>query len=395
MNVSLLNEAPDSPVQAATVVPEPLVRPFMPELDTLRGIAVLGVLFLHGFAWQYGGIRFGSPARFFLHITQPGWLGVNLFFVLSGFLITGILLESRNRPYYYRRFYARRALRILPPYYSLLIVLGLIHQASLGFLGLSFIYLSNLTDFFGATMSYGPLWSLAVEEQYYILWPTVVRKLSRRSLALCSIAICAAVPISRAVSFRYWHGVGIDWYTWFVADGLATGSLLAVLLRTPIRRGQVVRLCAFLLTVAPILAVAGTPFGILTRQRLLGAALQYTLINVFFAGFLLLFLLLGTGSGKRYVARPVFQFFGYISYGLYLFHFMVFRIYDKVTWAYWPQLQPSAGHFGLVMIRFAVAGGAAVGLAYLSRKYYEERFLSLKDRVVPTPLQPTTPVGIE
>ena len=378
-------KAPDSPVRAANVASEPLVRPFMPELDSLRGIAVLGVLFLHGFAWEYGGIRFAPPALFFLHITQPGWLGVNLFFVLSGFLITGILLASSNRPYYYRRFYARRALRILPPYYSLLILLGLIHQASMGFLGLSFIYLSNLTDFFGVTMSYGPLWSLAVEEQYYILWPTVVRKLSRRSLALCSIAICAAVPISRAVSFRYWHGVGIDWYTWFVADGLATGSLLAVLLRTPIQRRQVVKLCALLLTVAPMLAVAGTPFGILTRQRLLGAALQYTLINVFFAGFLLLFLLLGTGSRKHYVARPVLQFFGYISYGLYLFHFMIFRIYDKGTRAYWPQLQPSAGHFGLVMVRFAVAGGVAVGLAYLSRRYYEEKFLSLKDRVVPTP----------
>ncbi len=68
-----------------------LIRPFMPELDTLRGIAVLSVLFLHGFFWQYSSYSFGLSARVFLALTQPGWLGVNLFFVLSGFLITGIL----------------------------------------------------------------------------------------------------------------------------------------------------------------------------------------------------------------------------------------------------------------------------------------------------------------
>jgi len=278
-------EAPALTAQAFSGDPEKLVRSFMPELDTLRGIAVLGVLFLHGFEWKYGGMQFGRPARFFLLVTQPGWIGVNLFFVLSGFLITGILLESRNRPHYYSRFYARRALRILPPYYSLLILLGLLGQASLGFLGLSFIYLSNLTSFFGVTMDYGPLWSLAVEEHYYILWPTAVRKLKSRSLVIFLIAISAAIPIFRAIAFRYDHGHGIDWYTWFVADGLAAGSLLAILLRSSIRRNQVVKLCAVLLAAALVLGAAGAPFGILTRQRLLGATFQYTLLNIFLPDF--------------------------------------------------------------------------------------------------------------
>ena len=386
MDTLPFREAPVLPPQDSALAQEKLVRSFMPELDTLRGIAVLGVLFLHGFEWQYGGLHFAAPARLFLLLTQPGWIGVNLFFVLSGFLITGILLESRDRPDYYRRFYARRALRILPPYYLLLILLGLLHQASMGFLGLSFIYLANLTSFFGVAMDYGPLWSLAVEEHYYILWPTVVRKLKSRSLVVFSTAICAAVPISRAIAFRYNHRIGIDWYTWFVADGLATGSLLAVLLRSSIRRRQVASLCAALMAGALALAAAGVPFGILSRQSLLGAAMQFTVINTFFAGFLLLFLLLGTSSWKFCVNRPVLQFFGYISYGLYLFHIIVFRIYDKCAHAYWPQLEPSAGHFSLVLVRFAVAGGAAVALSYLSRKYYEERFLRLKNRIPSSPL---------
>ena len=77
---------------------EPLIRPFMPELDVLRGVAVLGVLLLHGFSWQYSPRSFGKWGGAMIRLTQPGWVGINLFFVLSGFLITGILLDSKSRP---------------------------------------------------------------------------------------------------------------------------------------------------------------------------------------------------------------------------------------------------------------------------------------------------------
>ena len=258
----------------------PLIRPFMPELDTLRGIAVLGVLLLHGFYWQYSGLSFGRLAQGFVALTQPGWLGVNLFFVLSGFLITGILLDSKNRPHFYRRFYTRRALRILPPYYGLLILLLLLRSSSPAFVGLSFVYLANVTNFFGVACDYGPLWSLAVEEHFYILWPTVVRRLTMRRLAWVSLSIVLLVPALRGISFFLgWKG-GLDWYTWFVADGLAAGSLLGILLRTRISRTQVQRLCCLLLVSAVLLGVVGQPFGIGTRNRLLGASLQWTAINI-------------------------------------------------------------------------------------------------------------------
>ena len=102
----------------------------MPELDALRGLAIAGVVCLHGFYWQHGGMRAGPWGRLILNLSRPGWLGVNLFFVLSGFLITGILLDSAARPDRYRRFYARRALRILPAYCAVLIVLWLCGPAS-------------------------------------------------------------------------------------------------------------------------------------------------------------------------------------------------------------------------------------------------------------------------
>ena len=367
--------------------PEPLVRRFMPELDVLRGIAVLGVLFFHGFRAEYGGLPFTGARRILLLATEPGALGVNLFFVLSGFLITGILLDSRARPDYYRRFYTRRALRILPAYYSLLILLGVLHQASAAFLGLSFVYLSNVTSLFGVSMDYHPLWSLAVEEHYYIVWPSVVRKLRPRYLALFSLTICILIPVARAVSFHYGHLLGGEWYTWFAADGLAEGSLLAIVLRSAISRKQGAVGATLLLMIATILMIAGAPFGMLSRQTMLGASLQLTVVNTFFAGLLLLFLVLGTSSRKWLVNSTILVFFGYISYGLYLIHPMVFRLYDKVTGRFWPWLQPSVGHFGLIVLRFAVVSATAIGLAYLSREYYEEWFLRRKDRIAPQPAE--------
>jgi peptidoglycan/LPS O-acetylase OafA/YrhL len=370
------SQAADSPAAG-------LIRPFMPELDTLRGIAVIGVVLLHGFSWQYSGMSFSPWARRFMAATQPGWMGVNLFFVLSGFLITGILLDSKTRPNFYRRFYTRRALRILPAYYTLLIVLLLLRSGSTAFVGLSFVYLANVTNFFGVACDYGPLWSLAVEEHFYIAWPTVVRRLTMRRLAWVSAAIVVLVPVLRAISFSLGWRDGLDWYTWFVADGLATGGLLAILLRVSVSRGQIKRLCSLLLGSSILVGVAGQPFGILTRSRLLGAGLQLTTINVLFAGVLLLFLLAGSGSGKRYVNISLLRFLGYISYGLYLDHLLAFRMYDRICRHYLPQLIPSNGHFALVLLRFALAGGGAIGAAYLSRRFFEERFLRLKDSLMP------------
>ncbi len=362
---------------------EPLLRRFMPELDVLRGIAVLGVLFFHGFRAEYGEFPFTGARRVFLQATQPGALGVNLFFVLSGFLITGILLDSRERPDYYRRFYTRRALRILPAYYSLLLLLAVLHQASAAFLGLSFVYLSNVTSLFGVSMDYHPLWSLAVEEHYYIVWPSVVRKLRARSLAVFSLAICVLIPVARAASFHYGYLPGGEWYTWFAADGLAAGSLLAIVLRSSVNRNRAAFAAAIFLTIVPIILIAAAPFGILSRRTMLGASLQLTLVNIFFTGFLLLFLLLGSSSRKGLFQSSALQFFGYISYGLYLVHPLIFRIYDKLTRIFWPSLQPSMGHFDLIMLRFAVVSAAAVGVSYISRRYYEEWFLQLKERVAP------------
>jgi peptidoglycan/LPS O-acetylase OafA/YrhL len=359
---------------------DPLVRPVMPELDSVRGIAVGGVVLLHAFFTQYGSLHFGRLPRLFINATLYGWLGVNLFFVLSGFLITGILLDSKDKPQYFRRFYTRRALRILPAYYLLLLLLALLHQASAAFLGLSFVYLANVTGLFGVFADYPPLWSLAVEEHFYIFWPAVIYKLTRKRLTVVILAICVMEPVLRAISFRLGYIDGLGTYTWLVADGLATGSLLAILLRTSASRKTIAVLSGTLLAGGFVLAGAGRPFGILTRERMLGGVFQETLIDMVFAGLLLLVLLLGTGPARRYVNNSFLRFLGYISYGLYLIHQLVFWNYDKLCRRFWPALQPTSGHFRLVVLRFVVGGGIAIGVSYLSRTYFEERFLRLKDR---------------
>ena len=260
-------------------------------------------------------------------------------------------------------------------YYLLLILLAALRQASVAYLGLSFVYLANVTPLLGVANDYGPLWSLAVEEHYYIAWPALLRRSSLRSVAALALGICLAEPLFRAIAFKTGHASGIGTYTWFVADGLAVGGGLAVVLRTSADRGQLTAVCALLLAISIAAAVLGSPFGVLTRDNLLGAALQLTVIHFAFAGVVLLVLLMGTSSWRGYVNVSLLAFLGYISYGLYLIHLLIFRLYDQLIRDCWPKLQPHDGQFGLVALRFVCVAGLSVGLAYLSGGF-EERFLT-------------------
>lgn len=370
-----------------TETPQPLLRSRMPELDTLRGIAVLMVLFFHGFYFVTGAARFHGPIRWFVLATDAGWMGVNLFFVLSGFLITGILLDSRNNPAYYRGFYLRRALRILPAYYGFLLLLllttraGMVaRSASWGFLGLSFVYLANVTNLFGVPVQYGALWSLAVEEHFYLLWPATVRNLSRRFLPWMCGLIILGCPALRA--FCYWrhYQYGAP-YTWLVADGLAWGALIALLARGKLSsRRAMSRFGAACLVGTACLVVGLLPLGIGSSGALLGGALMISVINSFFAGVLALALVVGSGPWKTIFDRTSLKFFGEISYGLYLVEMLAFDVVDRVLGRWGWHVSRTSGSFALVLARFAAGAALAVGVAYLSRWYYEEPFLRLKNR---------------
>ncbi len=355
----------------------------MPELDTVRGIAILMVFLYHGFEdFAPAGSHVPPWERLFLSGVNLGWTGVNLFFVLSGFLITGILLDSANRQQYYSRFYFRRALRILPAYYLLIGVLVLLgklsfvqHRVSLAFAGLSIIYLSNITPLLGVPRDYSPLWSLAVEEHFYLLWPAAVRTLKRSGLVAVAVAICICEPFLRA--FAVARG-GLWWgpYTWLSADGLALGSLLAIFART--RRGSRINV----LKLAGWSAFIGISalIGSVAVPRFMAISLRATCVNYGSLSFLAAVLWFGTGPYRRFVNVRILSFYGFISYGLYLIHVFIFHLYNDVAARFAPALRVGES-FGVCVLRLGMALVVATAVAYLSRTTYEEFFLKKKNKL--------------
>jgi peptidoglycan/LPS O-acetylase OafA/YrhL len=356
----------------------------MPELDTLRGVAVSLVVLFHAFGFSYGLRGLSGFAKIFVGLTMVGWVGVNLFFVLSGFLITGILLDTKARKDFYKRFYTRRALRILPLYYAVLVLLFVLvragfvaRHASWPLLGLSAIYLSNVSPFFGVPMQYGVLWSLSVEEHFYLIWPIAIRELSRQKVIACAaivVAVCVALRI-----LYYLIGWNINGYIWLSADGLAMGSGLAALARTTEPRKAVRRCSLMAFTCSGTLLLCGARFGIFSAGHFLGLTVRETAIDLFFLGILSGALLIGASRFRRFVNIRPFQFLGAISYGVYLVHMLVFEVVAHFTLRYSPRLLASAGHFMLMVVQFCVAATLTIAVTYLSRWYFEEPFLRMKD----------------
>lgn len=351
----------------------------MPELDAVRGVAILMVVFCHGF---YAVAAWPEPsklANLIVKGTAIGSFGVNLFFVLSGFLITGILLEAKTDIHYYRRFYTRRALRILPIFYVALFILAWMPSQNKNYLLVSFFYLSNMAPLLGIPMTYNLLWSLAVEEHFYFVWPLVVRTLSRRAIVICAVAIVVLVPVLRGITFVSDAPLDTRFYTWLVADGLAIGAVLAVYVRQAGRtRNDVLRFSLWAMGVGAALFVATLPFGLLSHRRLAGGIFMLTTVHFLFVGVLGLVLLAGSGRWSFLVNRPVLQFFGKISYGLYLIHWMVFLWYDALMDRFFPALRPLQGKYDMVVLRFVCSAAAATVLSVLSRRYLEEPFLRMK-----------------
>ena len=371
-----------APVKASD---EPLLRKHMPELDVLRGVAILVVVLYHGLYWAGAQAPHGSFAYFVIQASVFGWLGVNLFFVLSGFLITGILLDTKPRPNYFRQFYFRRVLRILPAYLATIAVLLIVHILNLKSTVVALLFLTNYNVALGVTASYGPFWSLSVEEQFYLLWPAIVRKTSIKSLTLIATGLCLAEPLLRFLSASGRLPIGDGHQaTYLIADNLAVGVLAAIFarsrfgtLRNSIRIGLAVSAAGFL-----ILAT-GIPFGILHRANLFGAALQPVPWNLIFAGALLLMLGLRSQFFAGHWTAPV-RFLGYISYGLYLIHLLIYNLYRWLA----AQIPNQALQIRLQgpLTRMLLEGLLAVFVAWLSRRFYEEPFLRRKF----TPPAPST-----
>jgi peptidoglycan/LPS O-acetylase OafA/YrhL len=236
------------------------------------------------------------------------------------------------------------------------------------FLGLSFVYLANVTDLFGVPSQYTVLWSLAVEEHFYLLWPSAVRWLTRRGLTIACVALIVVCPALRA--FYAMRGYESGGYTWLVADGLAWGALLAILVRGPLGSKQRLGLFAAVTgIIALTFLVTGLPYRIYLSRPLL---------NLLFAGVIAAVLAVSETSYTGLLRVGWLKFFGDISYGLYLIHMLAFDVIDHfgkklLPWIY------SSHDFSALVLRFLAGSALAITLAYLSRWYFEEVFLRLKE----------------
>lgn len=335
----------------------------IPQLDGVRGIAVLLVVMVHASA-KY-------PTLHLERAFADGWMGVDLFFVLSGFLITRILLRTKRSEAYFGNFYARRCLRIWPLYYSLLLFMFVAipllrpSEAATVFESRSspwWAYPLFLQNFLVPvpTMATGPLgvmWSLAIEEQFYLVWPWVVRYRSNSQLRAVAAAVICASPMLRF--YLSLHHLIIYSNVFCRLDGLMAGALLASLVQSPaFDPSRFTRLAWTCLLVAAPLAVA------FNAMNVLWAVLSFTAIAA--AGFIYLALFSTQRWLRAVLTNRLLVYTGTISYGLYLLHKIPFDVAQTFHLDRYPALT----------LLFGLA--AAYTMATLSWNFLERPFLRLK-----------------
>jgi peptidoglycan/LPS O-acetylase OafA/YrhL len=383
----------------------------IPELDALRCFAVLTVI----------GVHYRPPRMTIIgHLLAMGWAGVDVFFAISGFLITSILLRMRGKPHPFRIFYGRRTARIFPPYYLVLFVIWMVALSQhlfvprfLGIGGLFFapslapqpivdglrhIFLTHTLDHSTSSIDLHQLhevteglfviWSLSVEEIFYLVWAPIVLR-ARRSY----VAACAVVPIFLCPVLRLFaHTAGFPEYTSFFlrVDSLCAGACLALLLGAMRRDPHSDRLLDRALKI--VLLLSGTILAAIVwqtssvhgveteiRSTLLFAFVGYSAL-AFFSSSVVGLCAIHTGSPRvllRMLRLPPLLYVGTVSYVIYLIHIPVYVA-----------TRSALLRMGLLGISpwviSSLALGLTIALASMSWHYFESPILTWKDRRFPT-----------
>jgi len=372
-------------------------RRHQPELDGIRGIAILLVMGSHA-AGVLGVLPESKVGILLQNLLVPGWGGVDLFFVLSGFLITGILLRAKTSAHYFQSFYARRVLRIFPIYYLVLIgtlvvqhffpaIKWLVPQRGVERLSY-FIYLQNIPVFWQGmrmmTGVWGGYWSLAVEEQFYTVWPLLVRLLSSRAmLIICVAGFLLGLPV-RLMLMQWYFGVqvGAIQFTLCRADGLFVGAAIALYINiwkrnVPMRWIQMAGACG----VAILLFVL-----VRYPDELASDGHLYTIGITAFAllgGVLVAWSQHHTKRLQQMLSWTVLRQAGKYSYGMYVYHLFLFIGLRVVMAHYFPDTDGELHTLPALGV-MAAATLATWLFAKLSYDLFEARFLGLK-RFFPEP----------
>jgi peptidoglycan/LPS O-acetylase OafA/YrhL len=352
-------------------------RQYYPALDGLRGLAILLVVVYHNFG--------------FIDVFFFGWLGVDLFFVLSGFLITDILLKTVGTPHYLLNFYTRRILRIFPLYYLCLILFLLVLPKLNVLFDIKYYtdnqvwiwtYLQNWLYIFkdpGQTNTLNHLWSLAVEEQFYLVWPLIILLIRKPKYLL--VLIVALLIGVMGLRLWIWNNQVADLayfnlYTFTRIDGLCIGCMIALLQRINRR---------FLASYTPLIvlffAALNFAFFFINRNNRFNfpylALVGYTTFAMIF-GLLVNQAISSNNKLVNFIFRmPVLKFFGRISYGFYIFHWPLYILFSPLLYTWLSRFASGSSLQFLVSLLATLAG---IGISWLSYHYYEKYFLKLKDR---------------
>lgn len=374
----------------------------LPALDGVRGVAALMVM-LHHFALDPAVV---TPAA--LRVVAPlrlAWCGVDLFFVLSGFLITRVLLAARGSPGYYRRFFVRRALRIFPLYYATLLGVLVVAPALLPAVtaapldahqGWLWLYLTNVASvlrgtgvFTNAHFDVNHFWSLAIEEQFYLVWPAVVARCGARALPrACALGLAAGLATRFALLRGDVSSQALYALTPCRLDGLLLGAAMASAMASDAGRRALHRAAPWALAaggagVAWIVSRHGPAFW---TRAMMGPG--YSLVALLFAGVVAHVVTRPEALPARALAHPALVAVGARSYGLYVLH----RV--GVVRAVVP-LEPTAMGRALLGPAAPLERAEPVGLAVfmllsvavsfaaaeVSLRALERPFLRLKDRL--------------
>ncbi len=355
----------------------------IPQLDGVRGVAILLVIVWHYFACHV----VTEPKSLFSYCSRTlslTWSGVDLFFVLSGFLIAGILLDHRKTSNYFRVFYMRRACRIFPLYFF---ILGLFVclTAMPYFRSPSFEWLfhepfsiwsyASFTQnlFMGVRGDFGPhwlgiTWSLAVEEQFYLFVPLLIYFLPRRALVCVLVVAILAAPLLRCASPGFHALVNTPWRS----DSLLSGALLATLVRwhpfvSAIRQHRIFILALFvtLLVGAAVMTFRPAPFGVFNHLWLAG--LYSTFILIAFMG--------SESFLGRILASAPLVWFGQLSYGIYMFHQAVNGLLHGSLRHGAPQIR-NLSEASITLVSLCIT----LALAMLSYRFFESPLLRFGHR---------------
>ena len=356
-------------------------RSHYPALDGLRGVAILLVVLYHNFG--------------FIRQSYFGWLGVDLFFVLSGFLITSILINAVNEPGFLKKFYVRRVLRIFPLYYFVLILFLLVFPF-IGYFNTELDYFVNNQWWFwtylqnwlfsfqltGDAKILTHLWSLAVEEQFYLVWPFVILLVrSPKRLFFIMLAVLALVIIARSAIWLY-KVEDLNYttlYTFTRIDGICIGSMIALLIKF---RPKLIENNFTYIILG--LAAINFFFYFLNQQNKNGypyfAFVGYTTFCAMFG--LLLHEIVSTSRNsfvnRLFSLRPL-RFFGKISYGFYVFHWPVYMMsYNSFFYILRGNIQlPDSS---IKISAALLSTGLALIISVISYYFFESYFLRLKKK---------------